>query len=100
MGFDCPARQTTPDFLTSLTSPKERKARPGFEKKVPRTPDEFVARWKSSQTYAQLMADIDEYDKKHPIGGQDLEAFKASRKATQAKSQCAAFADFASFGVF
>lgn len=39
MGFFCPARQTTPDFLTSLTSPKERQARAGFEKQVPRTPD-------------------------------------------------------------
>lgn len=87
MGFDCPARQTTPDFLTSLTSAKERKARPGFEKQVPNTPDEFVAKWKSSSTYAQLMKDIDEFDKQHPIGGQDLEDFKTSRRATQAKSQ-------------
>lgn len=42
MGFDCPERQTIPDFLTSLTSVNERKARPGFEHKVPTTPDEFV----------------------------------------------------------
>lgn len=43
MGFDCPSRQTTPDFLTSLTSPKERKARPGYERQVPNTPDGAVA---------------------------------------------------------
>ncbi|EEB87302.1 hypothetical protein MPER_15408, partial [Moniliophthora perniciosa FA553] len=38
MGFECPERQTTADFLTSLTNPAERRARPGFEHKVPRTP--------------------------------------------------------------
>ncbi len=43
MGFHCPERQTTPDFLTSLTNAQERVVRPGFENKVPRTPDEFAA---------------------------------------------------------
>jgi ABC-type multidrug transport system ATPase subunit len=27
MGFDCPGRQTTPDFLTSMISPIERRVR-------------------------------------------------------------------------
>jgi hypothetical protein len=35
-------RQTTADFLTSLTSPAERIVKPGFENMVPRTPDEFA----------------------------------------------------------
>ena len=42
MGFYCPPRQTTADFLTSLTSPAEREVRLGFEGRVPNTPDEFV----------------------------------------------------------
>ena len=61
MGWDCPQRQTTADFLTSLTNPAERKARPGFENKVPRTAEEFEARWKSSPEYAALIKEIDEY---------------------------------------
>ncbi|KAF5725187.1 ABC1 transport, partial [Fusarium mundagurra] len=28
LGFECPDRQTTPDFLTSMTSPQERRVKP------------------------------------------------------------------------
>ncbi|KAK7515313.1 ABC-2 type transporter-domain-containing protein [Phyllosticta citriasiana] len=87
MGFDCPDRQTTPDFLTSMTSPQERVVRAGWDDKVPRTPDEFAQRWKASQERAQLLRDIDEYDKKYQIGGEYLERFKESRKAQQSKGQ-------------
>uniref|UniRef100_A0A0D2XGE2 ABC transporter domain-containing protein n=1 Tax=Fusarium oxysporum (strain Fo5176) TaxID=660025 RepID=A0A0D2XGE2_FUSOF len=31
LGFECPARQTTPDFLTSMTAPNERIVRDGFK---------------------------------------------------------------------
>ena len=61
MGWDCPQRQTTADFLTSLSNPSERKPRPGFENKVPRTAEEFEARWKNSLEYAALIEEIDEY---------------------------------------
>ncbi|KAH3686735.1 hypothetical protein WICPIJ_002278 [Wickerhamomyces pijperi] len=61
MGYDCPDRQTTADFLTSITSPVERVARKGYENKVPRTPEEFEKYWKSSPEYATLVKDIDEY---------------------------------------
>ncbi|KAI5906338.1 Multidrug resistance protein CDR1, partial [Candida parapsilosis] len=52
---------TTADFLTSLSNPSERKPRPGFENKVPRTAEEFEARWKNSPEYAALIEEIDEY---------------------------------------
>ncbi|KAK4158843.1 ABC-2 type transporter-domain-containing protein [Cladorrhinum sp. PSN259] len=87
LGFECPARQTTPDFLTSMTSPLERVVRPGFEGKAPRTPDEFALAWKNSAEYKALQAEIEEYKTQHPINGPDAEAFRASKKAQQAKSQ-------------
>lgn len=87
LGFECPDRQTTPDFLTSMTSPLERIVRPGFEGKAPRTPDEFAAAWNKSAEYKALQAEIEEYKVKHPINGPDAEAFRASKKAQQAKSQ-------------
>lgn len=87
LGFECPARQTTPDFLTSMTSPLERIIRPGFEGKAPRTPDEFAAAWKNSRQYQELRAEIEEYKATHPINGPDAEAFRASKQAQQAKGQ-------------
>ena len=80
MGFDCPTRQTTADFLTSITSPVERIARPGFEMKVPHTPDEFAAAWQKSEDRAQLLREIDEFDRKYPVGGEQVGRFQMSRK--------------------
>ncbi|KAL6453119.1 CDR2 Multidrug resistance protein CDR2 [Candida maltosa Xu316] len=61
MGWECPQRQTTADFLTSLTNPAERTPLPGFEHKVPRTPQEFEQYWKKSPEYAALIKNIDQY---------------------------------------
>ncbi len=87
LGFECPARATTPDFLTSMTSPQERIVRAGFEGRAPRTPDEFATCWRNSAEYRALQADIDGYNTQHPINGPDAEAFRASKRAQQARSQ-------------
>ncbi|KAI5287946.1 hypothetical protein KEM54_005599 [Ascosphaera aggregata] len=87
MGFECPERQTTADFLTSLTSPVERIVRPGFEGKTPNTPDEFAAAWKNSAAYQKLMKEIEENEQKYPPGGHSMQAFIESRKASQSPSQ-------------
>jgi ATP-binding cassette subfamily G (WHITE) protein 2 (PDR) len=87
LGFDCPERQTTGDFLTSLTSPSERIVRPGFERKTPRTPDEFAAVWQKSEDRAKLMREIDGFERQYPVGGPQLDKFRQSRKAVIARNQ-------------
>lgn len=87
LGFDCPARATTPDFLTSMTSPQERHVRSGFEGRAPRTPDDFAEAWKKSQAYKAVQAEIEAYKTKHQLNGPDAEAFRASKKAQQARGQ-------------
>ena len=87
VGFQCPERQTTADFLTSMTSPAERVIRPGFEGKVPRTPDEFAKVWQESATRAQLLKDIDRYEQTYQIGGEYYDNFVAARQVQQAKQQ-------------
>ncbi|KAL4924926.1 ABC-2 type transporter-domain-containing protein [Aspergillus undulatus] len=87
MGFECPERQTTADFLTSLTSPSERLIRPGFEDRVPRSPDEFAAAWKRSEDRAKLMIELEEFERQYPIGGASYNAFVDARKAMQSKHQ-------------
>jgi hypothetical protein len=84
MGYICPPRQTTADFLTSLTSPPERIIAPGFESKVPRTPDEFAKVWGCSQQRMRLLGDIAAFENDYPIAGPQLESFTKSRKAQQA----------------
>jgi ABC-type multidrug transport system ATPase subunit len=85
MGFACPERQTTADFLTSLTSPTERLIREGYENLVPRTPDEFAARWKESVERERLLADIETFQGEFPLGGSKKEEFDRSRAAEKAR---------------
>lgn len=85
LGFECPARQTTPDFLTSMTFPAERIPRPGCN--PPRTVDEFAAAWENSSDYKALQVEIEEYKMQHPIGGPDTDNFRQLKKLHQAKGQ-------------
>jgi ABC-type multidrug transport system ATPase subunit len=87
LGFESPLRQTTADFLTSLTNPAERVVRKGFEGTTPYTPDEFAAAWQKSEDRARLLQEIEEFDSQYLIGGPSLDEFKCSRKASQARSQ-------------
>jgi len=87
MGFICPDRQTTADFLTSMTSPAERVVTPGWENRVPRTPEEFAHRWKESPQRKVLLQEIEDFDQKFTVGGEYLDKFVASRKGQQAKHQ-------------
>lgn len=84
LGYHCPDRQTTADFLTSLTNPSERVVQPGFEDRVPRTPDEFAEVWKSSESRANLLREIEAFEQEYPTNGQHFEILKKSRKAQQA----------------
>ncbi|CAI6093107.1 unnamed protein product [Clonostachys chloroleuca] len=87
LGFECPSRQTTPDFLTSMTAPSERVVRKGFEGKVPRTPDEFAECWKNSEEYKALQREIEEYKQEYALNGPHAEEFRAGKKAVQGKGQ-------------
>lgn len=87
LGFECPSRQTVPDFLTSMTAPTERVIRPGWENRVPRTPDDFAACWKKSQENEELAGQIEQYKQQHPLGGASAEAFRSHKQSVQAKGQ-------------
>lgn len=85
MGWFCPQRQTTGDFLTSVTNPSERQAREGYEAKVPRTPEEFEAYWHRSPELARLKQEIEEHEQDFPVGNdQQLTQFRESKKDAQA----------------
>lgn len=86
LGFECAPRQTTPDFLTSVTNPEERIVRFGFEGKTPRTPDEFADIWRTSVERAALLQRIVDFNTQYPLLGPSYERFKSYRRAMQSKS--------------
>lgn len=62
MGFYCPERKSTPDFLTGLCNLNEREVRPGFEDRVPLNAAQFEKVYKESSLYAQMMRERDAYE--------------------------------------
>jgi len=62
LGYECPDRQTTADFLTAVTDPVERRFRPGFEHKAPKTPEELEKAFRNSHHYQRLLADVQDYE--------------------------------------
>lgn len=63
LGFHCPERQTTADFLTAVTDPTERQFREGCEASTPKSPEELEAAFRKSKQYQTLLRNIDEYEK-------------------------------------
>jgi ATP-binding cassette subfamily G (WHITE) protein 2 (SNQ2) len=87
LGFEPANRQTTADFLVAVTDPLGRIVRPGYEKRVPRTADEFVEAFKSSESQRQLTQDITTYESGFIDGREDrLNAFRQSARAERAKT--------------
>ncbi|KAI1084422.1 ABC-2 type transporter [Whalleya microplaca] len=62
LGFDCPHRWTTADFLTSVTDPHERSVRPGWENRIPRSAEEFATFYKKSDAYQRNLADMSDFE--------------------------------------
>ncbi|OJJ75062.1 hypothetical protein ASPBRDRAFT_28029 [Aspergillus brasiliensis CBS 101740] len=85
MGWELPDRQVSGDFLTSVTNPGERKARPDMVDKVPRTAKEFEEYWKRSPEYKELCCQIEEYQRAHPPDSEEARAFKTHHEEQQAR---------------
>lgn len=86
-GWYCPSRQTTGDFLTSVTNPQERQPRKGMENKVPRTPDDFERYWRESPEYRKLQAEMEQYEQEfpHDAQGESLQRLRQQKNYIQAK---------------
>ncbi|EDO19286.1 hypothetical protein Kpol_1036p28 [Vanderwaltozyma polyspora DSM 70294] len=62
MGYICPSRQSTAEFLTALTDVNGLHIiKEGYEHKVPRTAEEFEHQWLNSPEFQQLQQDIQDY---------------------------------------
>ena len=62
LGFHCPPRCTTAEFLTSVVDRHEREIRPGWEDRFPRTGEAFQKAYMASDAYRRNLADVDDLD--------------------------------------
>ncbi|KAH6718951.1 opaque-specific ABC transporter CDR3 [Leptodontidium sp. MPI-SDFR-AT-0119] len=86
LGFYCPDSQTTPDFLTSMTSSTERRTKQDFENVAPRTSDEFARCWKESPERALLLQQIEAHSQQFPLESATSEKFALSRQLEKSTS--------------
>ncbi len=98
LGFQPKARQTTADFLTAITDPTGRRVKPGWERRAPRSPDDFVQSWKESRYYVQLRQEIDQYKTEFSAVNDQLEKFKQLQSSERSKHQRASSPYTASLG--
>ncbi|KFA77102.1 hypothetical protein S40288_09502 [Stachybotrys chartarum IBT 40288] len=87
MGWECPPRQTTGDFLTSVTNSAERKARSGMEDKVPRKPEEFQVYWRKSAEYQALRSEIEIHQQEFPLDSHGQTAARLQEKKTERQAR-------------
>ncbi|KAI0481005.1 ABC-2 type transporter [Xylariaceae sp. FL0804] len=85
LGFDCPERWTTADFLTSVTDPHERSVRPGWEDRIPRSAADFSRVYRGSAAYRANLADIEDYEAQQQAEQQRAAAANASPHAKSKK---------------
>ena len=86
LGFHCPDRETTADFLTAITDPKQRIVREGYEAQAPRSAEDFERAYKNSEIYKRVLADLADYEKQLcNTDYQDTKEFKQSVREQKSK---------------
>ncbi|KIV77658.1 hypothetical protein PV11_09444 [Exophiala sideris] len=84
MGWYCPPRQTTPDFLTSVTNPSERRVQSSFTGTIPTTSLDFEKYWHQSEEYATCMAEVAQSQVDDQQTGR-LQTLRNAHRSAQAK---------------
>ena len=86
LGFHCPDRETTADFLVAVTDPKQRIIREGHEAQVPRSAEDFERAYRNSEAYKRMLADVEDYEKQLGASDyQDTREFKQSVKEQKSR---------------
>ncbi|KAI2685987.1 hypothetical protein CBS147355_1474 [Penicillium roqueforti] len=80
LGFECPPRWTTPDFLTSVNDPYARRVKDGWDDRIPRNAAEFQAAYRKSDTYQSNLADMKSFEG-------DIESQRQEREAARSEAK-------------
>ncbi|KAI9835623.1 MAG: hypothetical protein M1837_003696 [Sclerophora amabilis] len=89
LGFQCPPRWTTADFLTSVTDQHERQVRPGWEDRIPRSAQQFERAYKSSEIVKKTLTDVDQFESE--LAEQQQERERTATKAAKQKNYTIGF---------
>ncbi|PLB55428.1 putative ABC transporter [Aspergillus steynii IBT 23096] len=73
LGFECPPRWTTPDFLTSVSDPHARRVKKGWEDRIPRSAEEFQNIYRKSDIHKEAIADMEDFEQEVESQREDRE---------------------------
>ncbi|KAG9235635.1 ABC-2 type transporter-domain-containing protein [Amylocarpus encephaloides] len=87
LGYHCPDRMTTADFLTACTDPIERRFQENFEGPIPKGPVELEKAFRESESYQNVLRDTESYEKTlADTDYVDAREFKRSVQETKSKT--------------
>jgi ABC-type multidrug transport system ATPase subunit len=89
LGFERPPRWTTADFLTSVTDEHERRVKPGWENRIPRSALQFEDAFQKSEIAERNRRDIIDFE--NHLEEQRREREAAMTKATKQKNYTLSF---------
>ncbi|KAI1934830.1 ATP-binding cassette transporter snq2 [Ophidiomyces ophidiicola] len=73
LGFECPPRWTTADFLTSVAEPHARRVKKGSESRVPRSAEQFKAVYDRSSIKKAMLESIKNFEDELEVKKGELE---------------------------
>jgi ATP-binding cassette subfamily G (WHITE) protein 2 (SNQ2) len=91
IGFDCPARMTTPDFLTIVTDAAAREISPGYEGKVPNNAQEFHTAWINSMDYQEWIGEVKATELSSVEAAKNFQRAYVNKQATAGQSLKASY---------
>ncbi|KAL3420743.1 ABC drug exporter [Phlyctema vagabunda] len=87
LGYYCPDRQTTADFVTACCDPSERRFQPDFQGPIPKGPVELERAFRESEAYQKVLTDIADYEHMlEETNHADTREFKQSVSETKSKT--------------
>jgi hypothetical protein len=87
LGYYCPERQTTADFLTASTDPTGRRFQDDFDGPIPKGPIELENAFRASNAYQRVLQDVAAYEKSlQETNYADSREFKQFVQETKSKT--------------
>ncbi|PYI14241.1 ABC transporter [Aspergillus violaceofuscus CBS 115571] len=80
LGFECPPRWTTPDFLTSVSDPFARRVKQGWEDRIPRSGEDFQRAYRRSDIFKAAQKDIEDFEHEVEVNREEQELAREKLK--------------------
>ncbi|XP_044717671.1 ABC-2 type transporter domain-containing protein [Hirsutella rhossiliensis] len=86
LGFHCPPRQTTADFLTSVCDVNVRRFRHGYSDRCPKTAEELEEAFRKSRAYQRVLEDVGDFEQ-HMSQTENVDAQTFQKSVRESKSK-------------